>query len=109
MGQLGYTVSELYSMTPKMFYNAQKGLFEMNQIQEQGHWERARWMACVITNPHVKKNLKPKDLTTFPWDKKRRTKKNVDEIYKEAELFKKITEKKMAKGYGKKKGGKIKK
>ena len=82
----------------------------MNQLKEQGQWERARWMACVITNPHVKKQLKPRDLTVFPWERKRTT-KSVDEIYKEAELFRKIVEKKqkMAKGYGKKKGGKIKK
>jgi hypothetical protein len=109
LGQLGFNYEELYDLTPRAFYNAQAGLYERWEVDSQGDWERARWMACVIVNPHVKKNLNPKDLTKFPWERKR-TKKDSAQVYKEAELFRRIVEKRkqMGKGYskGKKKGTK---
>ena len=97
MGQLGLNIVELYDLTPLMFYNAQKGLFEKWELDSQAEWERARWMACVIINPHVKKNLKPKDITTFEWEKRRnkKTKEEIDKIKAEAMLFKKIYDKKI--------------
>jgi hypothetical protein len=27
--------------------------------KERGEWERSRWMATAIINPHVKKPIKP--------------------------------------------------
>ena len=97
LGQIGCSEIELYDMTPRTFFNAQKGLFDAYQVRDQADWERSRWMACVLLNPHVKKTMQPKDLTTFPWEKRRRTKKKVEDIYKEAELFNKISEMKMNK------------
>ena len=80
-----------------MFYNAQQGLFDKWETESQGEWERSRWMATILLNPHVKKNIQPKDLTTFPWEKKRneKTKKDIEKIRNEAVLFKKIMDKKM--------------
>ena len=94
------TVDQLYDLTPSMFFNAQYGMWEKWELDSQGEWERARWMACVIINPHVKKNLKPKDLTKFPWEMKKnhKTKKEVDKIRAEAELYKRIIEKKQKNG-----------
>ena len=97
LGQLGYSIEELYDLTPRSFYNAQRGLYEKWEVDGQGHWERARWMAAIIINPHVKKNIQPKDLTKFPWEKTKRTGKSAELVYKEAELFKKIIDKKMGK------------
>lgn len=96
LGQLGYNVAELYDLTPCMFYNAQKGLFEKWDVESQGEWERTRWLACVTINPHVKKNLKPTDLTKFPWEKKKneKTKEEIEKIRAEAALYKKIYESK---------------
>lgn len=96
MGQLGFNVQELYDLTPSMFYNAQSGLFEKWDLEGQNEWERTRWLACVMINPHVKKNLKPTDLTKFPWEKKRKSKnkKEFEKIQAEAELYKKIYENK---------------
>tara|TARA_R110000824_G_scaffold400323_1_gene607589 strand:+ start:631 stop:927 length:297 start_codon:yes stop_codon:yes gene_type:complete len=90
-------VVELYGLTPAMFYNAQEGLFDQWQMDTEKDWEIARWMSCVIINPHVKKNLKPKDLTQFPWEKKRteKSKKEVKKLQNEAQLYKKIVEKEM--------------
>ena len=90
--QLGYTVAELYDMTPRMFYNAQKGLFDHWEMNQQGSWERARWVAAAIINPHVKKSVQPKDLVRFAWEKKRgkiKT-KELEKIRAEAKLYKQI-------------------
>ena len=97
MGQLGLNVVELYDLTPSMFYNAQKGLFEKWELDSQAQWERARWMACVIINPHVKKNLKPRDVTKFPWETKRniKSKEEIEAIRAEALLYQKINDKKI--------------
>lgn len=84
-------------MTPSNFFNAQKGVWDAHEVKEQSEWERTRWLACVILNPHVKKSLKPKDLTTFPWESARKTSKSYEEVYKEAELFSKISEMKKKK------------
>tara|TARA_R110000796_G_scaffold153325_3_gene269859 strand:+ start:216 stop:437 length:222 start_codon:yes stop_codon:yes gene_type:complete len=42
------------------------------QEHEQSEWERTRWLACCMLQPHAKKGrkLKPSDLMKFPWDKK---------------------------------------
>tara|TARA_R100000278_G_C5472470_1_gene164981 strand:+ start:917 stop:1213 length:297 start_codon:yes stop_codon:yes gene_type:complete len=94
------TVDQLYDMTPSMFYNAQHGMWEKWELESQGEWERTRWLACVIINPHVKKNLKPTDLTKFPWEmkKKEKTKEQFEQIRAEAELYKRIIEKKQKNG-----------
>tara|TARA_R110002074_G_scaffold201406_1_gene369315 strand:- start:365 stop:655 length:291 start_codon:yes stop_codon:yes gene_type:complete len=90
-------VVDLYDMTPQMFYNAQKGLMDIWQTENQADWERTRWLACILLNPHVKKNIQPKDITRFPWEsaKNKKTEKEIEKIRNEAMLFKKINEKKM--------------
>jgi hypothetical protein len=90
-------VVDLYDLTPKMFYNAQQGLFDMWKTEDQNQWERSRWLACVLLNPHVKKNMQPKDITRFPWEsvKNKMSKKEMEKVRNEAMLFKKINEKKM--------------
>ena len=79
-----------------MFYNAQKGLFEQHQVSTRTNWEIARWVSAIVINPHVKKNISPKDICKFPWERKSaaKNKEELEKIYKEAELFKKIIESK---------------
>ena len=81
-------------MTPRTLYSAQKGMYEKWKMTNEGMWERARWLGAVIINPHVKKNIQPKDLCKFPWERKSRKQTNKDykTISKEAELFKKKAE-----------------
>mgnify|MGYP003133482650 FL=1 len=87
-------MEELDNMTPKNFLNAQIGYGKMNQYREQGEWERARWMACVIINPHLKKSINPKKLTTFPWERKssKNVKRDIERLRKESEYQDKIEE-----------------
>tara|TARA_R100001594_G_scaffold27813_1_gene52791 strand:- start:7495 stop:7773 length:279 start_codon:yes stop_codon:yes gene_type:complete len=81
-------------MTPLNFLNAQIGYRKMNEYKQQGEWERARWMACVIINPHLKRSINPKKLTTFPWERKssKNAKRDIDRLRKESEYQDKIDE-----------------
>ena len=42
-------------------------------MTERFEWERTRWLACLILQPHKKKNsqLNPTDLVRFEWEKKK--------------------------------------
>ena len=42
------------------------------EMQAKTEWERTRWLACLLLQPHKKKNssLKPTDLVRFDWEKK---------------------------------------
>lgn len=41
---------------------------EMSDNQERGQWERARTVATIIIQPHIKKHLTPRELLPLPWD-----------------------------------------
>ena len=93
---MGLTTTEFGNMLPRTFHNLQEGRTRLYEHQEQLSWERARWMACSIINPHVKKNLKPTDLVRFPWDTKKQKgeQEPTETIYKKAKFMDKIQQKK---------------
>lgn len=43
---------------------------EMNEGQNREAWERARIIATIAIQPHIKKKITPKQLLPLPWDKK---------------------------------------
>lgn len=45
----------------------------MTEGQNREAWERARTVAAIIIQPHVKKRITPKQLLPLPWDKKTKT------------------------------------
>jgi hypothetical protein len=73
LGQLGLTPSSLYDLTFREFSNAMAGRHHEIEMRERSEWERTRWLACLLLNPHTKKRLKPTDLATFEWEKKAKT------------------------------------
>ncbi len=74
-------------MNPKNFLNAQLGRARMYELNEQAQWERARWIACVIINPHLKRAISPGKITTFLWEvEKKRKRFDVEKIIKESQL-----------------------
>lgn len=82
-------IDDFYNMTPRNFANAQLGSKAIFELKEQAEWERARWMACVIINPHLKRQIDPKKITRFPWEqnKKNNVEYNqdiIDKIMKES-------------------------
>ena len=47
----------------------------MTEGQAQDAWERARTVAAIAIQPHVKKKLTPQQLLPMPWDKKKQNRK----------------------------------
>ena len=88
------SIDEFYGMNPKNFLNAQLGSSRLYEQNQQAEWERARWIACVIINPHLKRAVDPKKITVFPWEKAVRKKKKVDieKILKESQYQDKLNE-----------------
>ena len=46
-------------------------------------------MACVIINPHLKRSIDPKKITTFPWEKMQKLsaskKHDIEKIIRDSE------------------------
>ena len=54
---------------------------------ERSDWERTRWLACTMLQPHLQrgKNLAPTDLIRFPWEtEKAQPKETLSEEAKQA-------------------------
>lgn len=54
---------------------------------ERSDWERIRWLACTMLQPHLQrgKNLAPIDLIRFPWEtEKAQPKETLSEEAKQA-------------------------
>lgn len=92
------TIETLYNITPRNYLNAQIGAAKLYTLKDQGEWERARWISAIIINPHIKKNIKPKDITTFPWEKisvaKTKKELQIDNMIKQSEYWEKLDLKK---------------
>tara|TARA_R100000781_G_scaffold78040_1_gene48375 strand:- start:795 stop:1121 length:327 start_codon:yes stop_codon:yes gene_type:complete len=93
-GELNMSTDELYNMTPRNFLNAQLGQARLFEMQQQADWERARWMSCVIINPHLKRVISPNKITVFPWEKaeKKKTQADINKILKESQYQDKVEE-----------------
>ena len=95
-GELGLTPDEFYMMTMRNFINAQNGHKRLYEQNQQAEWERARWMACVIINPHLKRGISPDKITTFPWEQNKRNKNqikhDIERLKKESEYDDKVQE-----------------
>ena len=68
----GLLPKEFWSLTFHEFFLLQRGRNEQLEMTERFEWERTRWLACLILQPHKKKNsnLNPTDLVRFEWEKK---------------------------------------
>ena len=44
---------------------------EMTDAHNRDSWERARTIAAIVIQPHIKKKLTPRQLLPLPWDKKK--------------------------------------
>lgn len=63
---------EFWDLTFHEFFLIQRGRNEQFELKERFEWERTRWLACLMLQPHKKKNskLNPTDLVRFEWEKK---------------------------------------
>ena len=72
MGQLGLTYDNLYQLTPRSFWNAVDGFYEMIENEDRKTWIRVRWQTCALVNVHMPKgkSITPQRLMKFEWEKK---------------------------------------
>ena len=51
--------------------NVIQGRREAEEGRERGEWERVRWLAAAMLQPHLSKGktIKPQDLALFPWER----------------------------------------
>ena len=68
LGEMAMTWDEFMNYTPRVFANKVKGHHKAIERELQQSWEQTRWLAAIVINPHLKKQIKPKDLATFPWE-----------------------------------------
>lgn len=82
----GLLPSEFWNMTFHEFFLLQRGRNEQLELKEQLEWERTRWLACLLLQPHRKKGskLNPQDLIRFEWEKKNEE-KNLEKRKKAAQ------------------------
>ena len=72
IGKLGMSPDVFWGMTPREFFNAQRGFLEIKQSRKRESWEVARWQAVQLINVHLKKGskfTKVTDLAVFEWEK----------------------------------------
>jgi hypothetical protein len=61
-------------MTVDEFGAAVRGFRRKQEWQQQQEWERSRWVATILMQPHLKKGhrIKPADLAVFPWEEEKK-------------------------------------
>jgi len=93
---MGLSVDDLYDMTPRSFQNKLIGFNEHREQLSRNDWEQTRIIVHACLSPHTKKQLKPKQILPFPWDKKQTDKTIASKEYVQSviEKYEKIKQKK---------------
>jgi hypothetical protein len=61
---------EFWQSEPIFFAKKLKGFNDLEFEREKREWEQTRWLGTMVVSPYSKKGLSPKDVLSFPWDKK---------------------------------------
>jgi len=69
-------------MTFLEFCAAAQGAAKQEEQNQQQEWERTRWLATIMLQPHSKKgqSIKPRDVAIFPWEEKRKKNKQSNDM-----------------------------
>ena len=67
---MNLTEAEFEATSPQYFNIRLLGLRRLQAAKERQEWERARWLAVFIAQPHSKKPLRVTDIARFPWEEK---------------------------------------
>lgn len=73
LGCIGISYDDFCKCTYEEFESICKAWHEMTEGQNRDAWERARIIATISIQPHIKKKLTPGQLMPLPWDKKRKS------------------------------------
>ena len=60
--------NDFCQLTPDEFSYIYKAYGEREEAQHRDQWERLRMLCTMVLQPYSKKNLKPKDVLSLPWD-----------------------------------------
>lgn len=74
VGCIGMSHDDFCKCTFGEFESICKAWREMTERESREAWERARTIAAILIQPHVKKGNKvtPQQLISLPWDKKQK-------------------------------------
>lgn len=61
----GLSVHDFDNLTPEEF----NAIADAAQFRERAAWERARVVAAIIVQPHLRRRVSPQNLLPLPWDK----------------------------------------
>ena len=68
LGRLGMSFDDFCRCTPGEFRAALEAFREESEARERAAWDRARFTAACILQPHTRRRLRPQDVARFPWD-----------------------------------------
>lgn len=68
MGCIGMTRDDFCKCTYEEFDSICEAWQRMRREDSRDAWERARIMATIAIQPHVKKRMTPRQLLPLPWD-----------------------------------------
>jgi len=92
LGNMSMAADDFWEMTPREFSMKMKGYFDREMLKERQEWERCRWQTCIFVNTQVTKQINPKELIEFDWEKEERPKSEQMTI-EELERIKNLYEK----------------
>ncbi|WP_302612343.1 hypothetical protein [uncultured Muribaculum sp.] len=70
VGCIGLSLDDFCKLGYGEFESICKAWREMREDECRDAWERARTVAAISIQPHIKKKITPVQLLPLPWDKK---------------------------------------
>lgn len=61
------TEEQFWDSTPRSFHHRITGFYELENQRNRQAWERTRWLAAILLQPHARKGktIRPTDLLKF--------------------------------------------
>lgn len=64
------TFDEMYSLTPRSFFNAVNGFRKKEDAQSKERWIITRELMFSILSPYLEKGVEKQDVLPFEWEQK---------------------------------------
>lgn len=85
---MGLLEHEFKRCTPIYFTRRLEGMRSVQEQKFRNEWERTRWQTAILLQPYSKRQINPRSLITFDWEKK-----DVLTIFEAVDKYKSIFEK----------------
>ncbi len=70
-GDVGMSRADFSACTPSQFSLILKFHRKKQESKSRESWEQTRFLACVLLQPHSKKNIQPRDVVVFGWEQQK--------------------------------------